>query len=114
MRPKIDDEEKRLLREDTIEKVPVGEPTPWVSPIATPPKKDGSIRLCIDMREPNNAIIRERHNMPTLDELTYDLNGASVFSKLDLSSGYHHLELHPSSITSQRSGRTTVSTGTND
>ena len=97
MRPKIDDEEQRLLREDTIEKVPVGEPTPWVSPIVTPPKKDGSIRLCIDMREPNKAIMRERHNMPTLDELIHDLNGATVFSKLDLSSGYHQLELHPSS-----------------
>ena len=97
MRPKIDDEEQILLREDTIEKVPVGEPTPWVAPIVTPPKKDGSIRLCIDMREPNKAIMRERHNMPTLDELIHDLNGATVFSKLDLSSGYHQLELHPSS-----------------
>ena len=49
------------------------------------------------MREPNKAILRERHNMPTLDELIHDLNGATVFSKLDLSSGYHQLELHPSS-----------------
>ena len=38
-RPKIDDEEQRLLQEDTIKKVPVGEPTPWVSPIVTPPKR---------------------------------------------------------------------------
>ena len=96
MRQKIDDEEQRLLREDTIVKVPVGEPTPWVSPIVTPPKKDGSIRLCIDMREPNKAIMRERHNMPTLDEIIHDLNGATVFSKLDLASGHHQLELHPS------------------
>ena len=44
-----------------------------LSPIVTPTKKDGSIRLCIDMREPNKAIIRERHNMPTLDEITRDL-----------------------------------------
>ena len=97
MRLKIDDEEQSLLQ-DTIEKVPVGEPTPWVSTIVTPPKKDGSIRLCIDMREPNKAmiIIRERHNMPTLDELIHALNGATVFSKLDLSSGYNQLELHPS------------------
>ena len=97
MPPKIEEEELRLLREDTIEKVPVGEPTPWVSPIVTPPKKDGSIRLCIDMREPNKAITRERHNMSTLDELIHDLNGATVFSKLDLSSGYQWLDLHPSS-----------------
>ena len=49
------------------------------------------------MREPNKAIIRERHNMPTLDELIHDLNCAIVISKLDLSSGYHQLERHPSS-----------------
>ena len=55
MRPKIKEEELRLLREDTIEEVPVSEPTPWVSPIITPPKKDGSIRLCIDMRKSNKA-----------------------------------------------------------
>ena len=96
MRPKIE-EELRLLKEDTVEKVPVGEPTPWVSPIVAPPKKDGSIRLCINMREPNKAIIRERHGMSTLEELIHDLNGATVFSKLDLSNGYHQLELHPSS-----------------
>ena len=97
MRPKIEAEELRLLKEDTIEKVPVDEPTPWVSPIVTPPKKDGSIQLCIDMREPNKAVTRERHNMPTLDELIHNLNGAIVLSKLDLSSGYHQLERHPSS-----------------
>ena len=96
-RPKIEDEEQRLFQEDTIDKVPVGEPTPLVSPIVTPPKKDGSIRLCIDMREPNKAIIRDRHNMPTLDERIHALNGAIVISKLDLSNGYHQLELHPSS-----------------
>ena len=114
MRPKIDQEEQRLLREDTIEKVPVGEPTPWVSPIVIPPKKDGSIRLCIDMREPNKAIMRERHNMPTLGELIHDLNGATVFSKLDLSMAITSWSgiRHPG--TSQRSGHTTASTGTKD
>ena len=45
------------------------------------------------MREANKAIQRERHQTPTLDELINDLNGATVFSKLDLRSGYHQLEL---------------------
>ena len=67
-----------------------------MSPIVTPQKKDGSIRLSIDMCEPNKAITRKRHNMPTLDELIHDLNGATVFSKLDLFNGYDELELHPS------------------
>ena len=49
------------------------------------------------MREPNKAILRERHLMPTVEELIHDLNGAKVFSKLDLRNGYHQLELENSS-----------------
>ena len=96
LRKKVEDELTKLLKEDIIEEVN-GEPTPWVSPIVTPPKKDGSIRLCVDMREPNKAIQRERHCMPTTDELIQDLNGATVFSKIDLKAGYHQLELAPQS-----------------
>ena len=49
------------------------------------------------MRKPNQAILRERHQMPTIEDLTLDLNGAKVFSKIDLTSGYHQLELTPES-----------------
>ncbi|XP_062571293.1 uncharacterized protein K02A2.6-like [Saccostrea cucullata] len=97
LRSKVEKEIQHLLDTDIIEKVE-GEPTPWISPIVTPPKKNGEdIRLCIDMREPNKAVRRERHTMPTIEELILDLNGAKVFSKLDLRSGYHQLELHPDS-----------------
>lgn len=80
LRDKVKAEIKRLVDEDIIEKVE-NEPTPWISPIVTPPKKRGQeIRLCVDMREPNKAIVRERHIMPTLDELVNDLNQAKIFS----------------------------------
>ena len=59
------------------------------------PKKTGEIRLCVDMREANKAVKREKHLIPTLDELITDRNGATVFSTLDLTSGYHQLELEP-------------------
>ncbi len=49
------------------------------------------------MREANKAIIRERHLLPTIEEIIHDLNGACVFSKLDLRSGYNQLELKESS-----------------
>ena len=49
------------------------------------------------MRQPNRAILRERHLTPTVDDLIRDLNGATVFSKLDLNFGYHQLELAPES-----------------
>lgn len=49
------------------------------------------------MREANKAIKREKHLMPTVDDLIAELNGATHFSTLDLSSGYHQLELSPES-----------------
>ena len=86
-----------LLQQDIIE--PSDGPTPWVSPVVLVPKlkQPGGVRLCVDMRAANKAIIRERHLMPTLDEVVHDLNGAKVFSKLDLNQGYHQLVLHPDS-----------------
>ena len=97
LRPKVEEEIQKLLKQDIIESVE-SNPTPWVSPIVTPPKKDGSsIRLCIDMREPNKAIERERHQMPTVNEIINDVNGSAIFSKIDLRSGYHQLELEESS-----------------
>ena len=97
LRDKVENEINKLLDQDIIEKVE-GCATPWVSAIVTPPKKNpNEIRLCVDMREPNKAILRERHQMPTREELIHDLNGARVFSKLDLRAGYHQIELEPDS-----------------
>lgn len=49
------------------------------------------------MKEPNKAIKRERHITPTLEDILADLNGAVMFSVLDLNHGYYQLELHKSS-----------------
>ena len=96
IRTKVAAEIQKLEQEGIIEKV--SGPTEWVSRIVTPPKpkSPNEIRLCVDMRDANRAILRMRHITPTIDELTADLNGVTVFSKLDLKSGYHQLELHPS------------------
>ena len=72
-------------------------PTPWVSPLVAVPKSNGDVRVCVDMRRANEAVIRERHPIPTLEETLQALNGAAVFSKLDLRWGYHQVELHPES-----------------
>ena len=95
VRKDVERELERLEKLDIIEKV--DGPTPWVSPIVVVPKKSGEVRICVDMREANKAIQREKHVMPTIDDLISDLNGATVFSKLDLSSGYHQFELEPES-----------------
>ena len=58
-----------------------------------PKPKKGAIRLCLDMRKANEAVLRERHVIPRLDILP-ELNKATVFSKIDLKEGYHQIELH--------------------
>jgi len=93
LRKKVEAEIRKLEELDIIERV--DGPTPWVSPIvaAPKPKAPDEIRLCVDMRMANKAIIRERHPTPTIDDLISKLNGATVFSKIDLRSGYHQLPL---------------------
>ena len=51
----------------------------------------------MEMRLPNKAINRERHITPTIDKIVTDLNGACWFSKIDLNTGYHQLELEEAS-----------------
>jgi len=90
VRTQVDDELNRLEQLDIIEKADGH--TPWVSPLVIVPKSTG-VRICIDSRAVNTAIERERHPMPTIEDLITDLNGATIFSKIDLNKGYHQLEL---------------------
>ena len=95
LRDKVKEKVEELVDMDIIE--PVEGPTPWVSPVVVVPKQNDEIRLCVDMRRANEAIIRERYPIPTVDEVLQSLNQSTVFSKLDLKWGYHQLELHPDS-----------------
>ena len=61
--------------------------------VAAPKVNTDKVRICIDIREVNKAIKRERHVTPTVDELIHDLNLSTVFSHQDLRSGYHQFEL---------------------
>ena len=96
MRKAVSKELEKLIEQDIIEPV-IDQPTPWISPIVCVPKKDGGTRICVDMREANNAIIRERHIMPTLDDFKTAVNGSKYFSKIDLKQAYHQVELDPES-----------------
>ena len=90
IRDQVEAELKNLEELDIIERAEG--PTPRVSPIVVAPKKTG-IRICVDMRAANEAIERERHPVPTVEDLIVDLDGATVFSKIDLNQGYHQHEL---------------------
>ena len=87
LRKKVEEELHNLENKGVIERVEG--PTPWVSPIvAVPkPKNPEKVRICVDMRMPNTAIRRERHITPTIDDIIADINGSTIFSKLDLNSG---------------------------
>lgn len=95
LRGKVEEKINELVSLDIIE--PVEGPTSWVNPVVIVPKSKGDISLCIDMRRANEAILRERHPIPTIDEITQGINGSCVFSKVDLKCGYHQLELTPES-----------------
>jgi hypothetical protein len=87
----VENELKQMLADDIIE--PVTGPVSWVSPlvIVNKPRQPGKIRICVDTRAANTAILRQRHVMPTLDDLIHQLNGSRVFSKLDLRNAFLQL-----------------------
>ena len=93
VREEVSAELQRLLDADVIERVSASE---WVSPLVVSRKPSGQIRLCVDLRGPNSQIVAEVHPLPTIEELQSRLLG-KVYSKVDLQSAYHQLELHPDS-----------------
>ncbi len=96
LRDAVDKKINQLIEMDIIERVEG--PTPWVNPVVVARKAaEDDIRMCLDMRRANAAFIRERHPIPTVDELLQGMNGSTTFSKLDLKWGYHQLELTPES-----------------
>jgi len=70
----------------------------WGAPVLFVKKKDGSMRLCIDYRELNKVTIKNRYPLPRIDDLFDQLQGASVFFKIDLRSGYYKLKIKPDDI----------------
>nr|GEZ62014.1 hypothetical protein [Tanacetum cinerariifolium] len=65
--------------------------SPWGALVLFLKKKDGSFRMCIDYRELNKSTVKNRYPLPRIDDLFDQLQGSSVYSKLDLRSSYHQL-----------------------
>ena len=60
------------------------------------PKPSKDIRLCVDMKMTNKAVIRETHYMPTMKEVLLDLQGSTVFNKCDLKWRFHQIDFNKS------------------
>ena len=67
--------------------------SPWSAPVIFIQKKDGSWRLCIDYRQLNKVTIKNQYPLPRIDDLFDQMKGAMVFSKIDLWSWYHQLQI---------------------
>ena len=95
LRKKINDEIKRLENLDIIEKT--SGPQDWVSNLVATPKTNGDVRLCLDARSINQAIERETFPIPTLDSVLDDMDGSTIFSKIDLKDAYMQVVLEEES-----------------
>ena len=89
--PKVKKELDRLETLGVIKRVT--EPTEWCAPIVVVPKENDKVRLCVDYTHLNQAVKRERHQLPTVESVLAQMAGAKVFSKLDANSGFHQIKL---------------------
>ena len=67
--------------------------SPWGAPVIFVKKKDGTLQLCIDYRQLNKLTVKNKYPLPRIDDLFDQLKAESIFSKIDLRSGYHQLKI---------------------
>nr|GFC61362.1 putative reverse transcriptase domain-containing protein [Tanacetum cinerariifolium] len=72
--------------------------SPWGAPVLFVKKKDGSFRMYIDYHELNKLTVKNRYSLPRIDDLFDQPQGSSIYSKIDLRSGYHQLRVREDDI----------------
>jgi hypothetical protein len=72
--------------------------SPWGAPILFVKKKDGTLRLCIEFRQLNESIVKNKYPLPRIDDLFDQLRGENIFSNIDLRSRYHQVRIKEEGI----------------
>jgi predicted aspartyl protease len=90
-RPIIEEHVKEMLRTKVIEP----SRSPWSSPVVLVPKKDGTIRFCVDYRRLNDVTIKDKYALPRIDDALASLSGNKYFTSLDLAQGYLQIPMDP-------------------
>ena len=95
MRPHVWAKLEHLEHLEIIRKV--DEPIDWVSSLTYAWKPNGRVQACLDAKELNNCIKRDHHRTPTVEEITHNFAGSTVFSKVDGTASYYCIELDDAS-----------------
>ena len=67
--------------------------SPWGTSMLFVKKKDGTLHMCMDYHQLNKLTIKNKYPLPRIDELFDQVKGATIFSKIDLRSGYHQIRI---------------------
>ena len=95
MRVKAQEELEKMESMGVISKAE--QPTQWCAGMVAVPKKNGNLRICVDLKHLNEAVQREVHPLPKVNETLAQLSGATIFSKLDANSGFWQILLNEES-----------------
>ena len=95
LRDKVAEELRRMESCGVISRME--EPTEWCAGMVAVPKKQGSVRICVDLKALNENVMREVYPLPTVDQTLAQMNGATKFSKLDANSGFWQIPLSENS-----------------
>ena len=96
--PKVTAELDKMVNLGVI--TPVDKPTDWLSSVAYAWRKSGELYICLDPHDLSNAICRDHHHTPTVDEVAHEFAHSKCFMKLDARHGYWKLSLTPNPVCS--------------
>lgn len=87
----VEEKLEELLSQGIIEKVEGY--SPWQSQIVPVLKKDKSIRICVNMKAVNRAVLKQTHPLPTTEQIFGRLSSAKIFSTLDIANAFHQVPI---------------------